>query len=242
MIKLFESFSEIDSICKKYDIKDYVINSDGSIIVYDDVDLQLKNLKSLPLIFNRISGDFNCSSNKLTSLQGAPEKVYGYFYCQHNRITSLIGAPIEVTVDFFCVNNLLSSLEGCPQKVGRSFYCGNNVLTSLKGVPRKISGDFECQYNKIWTFDDVPEYVSGSFYCNGNPIYQIWKLFNDYSKMELFNYYDIIRKIDKEDRAKYGINRFDYDERYGIVLERLNDFLEEIGKEPVEKVERYINI
>ena len=30
-LKLFESFEEIDEICKKYNIKNYNINTDGSI-------------------------------------------------------------------------------------------------------------------------------------------------------------------------------------------------------------------
>jgi hypothetical protein len=37
-LKLFESFENIDSICWKYNIKDYIINSDGSIDVYGHVD------------------------------------------------------------------------------------------------------------------------------------------------------------------------------------------------------------
>jgi hypothetical protein len=31
--------------------------------------------------------DFDCSSNSLTSLEGAPQKVGGYFYCSDNPVS-----------------------------------------------------------------------------------------------------------------------------------------------------------
>ena len=79
-IKLFESFNdfpntkeEIDSICKKYHIIKYTINDDFSIDVEGSVDLRSKGLSKLPLKFNKISGDFYCDDNKLTTLEGAPK-------------------------------------------------------------------------------------------------------------------------------------------------------------------------
>ncbi len=36
-LKLFESFEDIDKICKKYSIKNYTINTDGSIDVDGDM-------------------------------------------------------------------------------------------------------------------------------------------------------------------------------------------------------------
>ena len=38
-LKLFENFRDIDSICRRYCIENYTINSDGSIDVNGDVDL-----------------------------------------------------------------------------------------------------------------------------------------------------------------------------------------------------------
>ncbi len=205
MIKLFESFSEIRDICDKYGIRDYTINSDGSIDVDGNVCLYEKELTQLPLKFNYVTDRFYCQFNKLTSLEGAPVKVGGHFYCDHNYLTSL---------------------EGVPAEVGGHFYCQSNLLKTLKGVPRKISGIFDCQYNKIWTFEGAPDYAN-DFYCSYNPIYHIWKLFFDYSKIELFNYYDIIREVDGKP---------------AVIMERLNDFLEEIGKKPVIRVCGYLNI
>ena len=48
---------------------------------------------------------FDCSENKLTSFEGAPQKVGGYFDCSKNKLTSLVGAPQEVGEDFKCSQN-----------------------------------------------------------------------------------------------------------------------------------------
>jgi len=48
-LKLFESFEDIKEICKKYRIKNYTINTDGTIDVNNTVDLHNINLVKLPL-------------------------------------------------------------------------------------------------------------------------------------------------------------------------------------------------
>ena len=88
-----ESRQDIDSICQKYNIKNYIINEDGSIDVDGDVDLSNRELIELPLKFRNVSGYFNCSNNELTSLEGAPSSVGGNFYCSGNKLTSLEGFP-----------------------------------------------------------------------------------------------------------------------------------------------------
>ena len=66
--------------------------------------LNLTSLTELP-IPEYVSGDFSCSYNKLTSLEGAPEYVGGDFYCIDNDLTSLRGAPEYVKGDFYCLSN-----------------------------------------------------------------------------------------------------------------------------------------
>ncbi len=170
----------------------------------------------LPLKFNKISGSES-------SLNGPKS----YFDCSHNYLTSLEGAPKEVGDHFYCEYNRLTSLRWCPEKIGGSFWCHENQLTSLEGIPRIISGDFNCRNNKIWTFEGAPEHITGYFDCCGNPIFNIWRLFQDYSKVELLNECDPIREIDG---------------KQAVVLDRLNGFLEEIGKKPVEEIDGYINV
>ena len=115
-----ESKEDIHSLCKKYDIRNYTINEDGSIDVDGNVYLNGKKLIELPLKFGKVSGHFNCSRetnlipawNQLTSLEGSPREVGGDFHCYRNQLTSLEGSPREVGGDFHCSNNQLESLEG----------------------------------------------------------------------------------------------------------------------------------
>jgi len=121
-LKLFENFdqSEIDKICKKYNIKNYTINPDGSIDVDGHVWLVNKDLTKLPLKFNRISMAFNCSGNRLTSLEGVPKEVGGLFDCSDNNLTSL---------------------EGCPNYVGGSFDYSYNPISIIIDL-FNIDGDY----------------------------------------------------------------------------------------------------
>jgi hypothetical protein len=76
-----------------------------------------------------VKGDFDCSDNSLTSLQGVRFGVVsGDFSCYENSLTSLVGAPQEVGGDFWCYENSLTSLEGAPQKVGGGFHCFDNPV------------------------------------------------------------------------------------------------------------------
>jgi hypothetical protein len=126
---------------------------------------------------------------------------------------------------FWCHNNQLTSLEGCPSGVGGEFWCHNNQLTSLEGCPSGVGGNFRCHNNQLTSLEGCPSHVGGYFQCNDNPVHNIWKLISSDNKfdsgiMDLFNDYDPIR----ED---------------GIILDRLNDFLQAIGKEPVGGVKGY---
>ena len=54
--------------------------------IQGDVDLSNLYLKELPSILTnvKVTGDFYCHGNKLTSLVGAPSSVGGNFYCNGN--------------------------------------------------------------------------------------------------------------------------------------------------------------
>ena len=201
-LKLFESLEDIHKICRKYKIKNYTINSDGSIDVDGSVNLSLLNLTKLPLKFRNVSGSFNCYHNQLTTLEGCPTNIRGNFYCDNNNLTSL---------------------EGSPNSVYGYFNCDYNNITSLEGAPTYVGGYFNCGYNKITSLEGFQSHIVGNFYCGYNPVFEIWKLFRDKSRIELFNDYDIIRGTD-------------------IVIDRLNDFLITIGKKPVKSVNGYNNI
>jgi len=76
----------IESICQEYDIQNYTINSDGTVDVDGIVDLSRRNLSKLHLKFGRVTGNFYCYNNKLTTLEGCPKVVGGEFYCYDNPL------------------------------------------------------------------------------------------------------------------------------------------------------------
>ena len=224
--RIFESLEDIHLICKKYDIQNYTINHDGSIDVDGDVYLSTRGLVKLPLKFRNVSGYFSCGGNKLTTLEGVPQSVGGDFYCNSNQLTTLEGAPQSVGGYFHCSYNKLTTLEGAPQSVGGYFSCYNNQLTTLEGAPQSVGGYFSCYNNQLTSLEGAPQSV-GDFHCNDNPVFVIWDLFKDYSLVEFFNDCDIIH---------------DGDRTPSVVIDRLNYFLQEIGKDEVKSVKGYNNI
>jgi hypothetical protein len=121
---------------------DWKYNQDtGLVDVSGRFDCGSKGLKDfLGIGFGKVSGDFYCSNNQLTSLEGSPSEVGGGFYCGYNQLTTLEGSPSRVDGNFNCSNNQLTTLEGSPGEVGGSFYCNDNPLKSLKGAPEIIRG------------------------------------------------------------------------------------------------------
>jgi hypothetical protein len=82
-----------------YELVDGLYNVKGSVRL-------IKQVEKLPVKFGKVTSYFYCSSNKLKTLEGAPEKVGG---------------------DFFCFCNYLKTLEGCPKKIGGYFFCDRNL-------------------------------------------------------------------------------------------------------------------
>jgi hypothetical protein len=135
-LKLFEdkqTESDIAEICKKYNIQNWSINSEGLVDVVGDVNLYMFKLTKLPLSFGYVSGDFDCPDNKLTNLEGCPLVVGGHFNCNDNKLTDL---------------------EGCPKSVGGHFYCGYNKITSLRFAPEQVDGIVRVLPNPI---SDIPK-------------------------------------------------------------------------------------
>ena len=157
----------IKEICEKYWIENYTINLDGSIDVYGSVDLSHYEITELSLKFNIVTGDFTCSDNKLTTLEGCPKFVGGYFSCMYNNLTSLEGGPKSVGRYYSCSCNYLTTLKGCPKSVGGIFYCYENDLTtnisdieefeqfhtSLKERGLNVSSNYFAKNYKEWNLN-----------------------------------------------------------------------------------------
>ena len=122
----------------------------------------------LPVAFDRVDGNFHCTNNYLTTLEGAPNSVSGDFACYNNQLTFLKHAPNSVGGDFYCGSNDLTTLEGAPKSVIGMFDCGFNRLTTLEGAPNSVGGDFLCTLNKLTSLEGLPV-VPGTLYLSYSP-------------------------------------------------------------------------
>jgi len=110
-IKLFESQEQlIHEFMKKYEIENYTITPEG-VDVHQNVHLFNRKLTEFPFQFNIVHGFFECSDNKLESLQGAPRVVHGSFYCDNNKIKSLQFCPKFVEGNLDCNSNPIEPWE-----------------------------------------------------------------------------------------------------------------------------------
>jgi hypothetical protein len=242
-LKLFESFEDIDAICRNFNIRNYTINFDDTIDVRGTVQLSHNRLAKLPLKFGIVSGSFFCNSGALTSLEGAPKEVGGNFYCNSNELTSLEGGPSEVKGDFICFGNKkFTSLKGSPNKVGGNFdcsysnltklecstievgaefHCGGNVLTTLVGSPQKVYGGFNCCSNNLINLAGFPEFFEGSVVYFGNPVSEILDLFES----------------DDVPRAIAYINEWDVIQDNTVILQRLEEVMNTLQMAIPQRIE-----
>jgi hypothetical protein len=62
---LFSKEGKVKRICRTYGIRNYTINSDGSIDIDGNVDLTYKISEKLLLKFGNVSGSFYCDNNPI---------------------------------------------------------------------------------------------------------------------------------------------------------------------------------
>ena len=140
----------ISLICKKYGIENYTVNPYGSIDVAGNVFLYKKGLTELPLVFNKVSGNFDCGDNNLTTLKGSPRWISGDFYCDNNQLTSLEFSPDYVGDNFWCLYNNLTD-NYCDTEIGGYFY------TSLEqaGLTEHNYNEWRKLYKRKQILDDI---------------------------------------------------------------------------------------
>ena len=101
----FNKREEIEKWLDTYKIKNYEINDDLTVNVNGNVQLNNINLKEILIKFNKIEGDFDCSHNKLKSLEGSPKYIEGECNYSYNGLTSLEYFPKYIKGNFYCNNN-----------------------------------------------------------------------------------------------------------------------------------------
>jgi hypothetical protein len=210
--ELFEDQTEIEELLKEYfDITGApTINADGTVNIEGHCFLKTTiKVSQLPVKFGKVSGNFYCADNKLTSLVGAPQSVGGYFNCSNNQLISLEGAPQAIGAGFYCYRNQLTSLVGSPQSVGGDFYCNDNRLTSLVGAPQSVGGDFHCNDNRLTSLEGGPQSVGGIFNCDWSPTLPllrtvVYKRVGIYKGNDLFEeIIDILNSSIKDNPGSY---------------------------------------
>lgn len=171
-----DDIQKINTFCERYQIMNYTINDDessddyGSIDVDGTVYLVRIGITKIPIKFNKVTGDFNCYSNGLTTLEGGPKYVGGNVDCSLNKLTDLKGSPLEVGGSFTCYKNNLTSLSGSPKEVGRDFNCQENKLTSLADGPENVGGNFYCTENNIYNLKGLETKIKQYLTLYYNPI------------------------------------------------------------------------
>jgi hypothetical protein len=132
------------------------------------------------------TGSLIINSLGIESLYGCYKEIVegnyntGDFYCSTNKLTSLEFGPDRVDGDYDCSDNNLTNLKHCAEHIGGDFRCDNNKITSLEFMPKNIGlgkrngkGDFYCQYNELTTLHDIHKrvkWINSTFNCHGNPI------------------------------------------------------------------------
>lgn len=95
-------------------IDDYTVDHEGSISVNGNVkfpEVMGYHLK-LPLKFKKVTGDFDCSCLKLTTLFGCPVEVGGDFNCTYNQLLSLEYVPLKVMGNLILDSSIPSLYSG----------------------------------------------------------------------------------------------------------------------------------
>lgn len=99
----FRKLNEEEKVKKWLDnmnIKKYTINDNLTVDVDGDVSIVYQDLKSIPVKFNIVKGDFNCYKNELTDYKGFPRIIGGSSDFSFNKMNSFIGFPEKIGLDF----------------------------------------------------------------------------------------------------------------------------------------------
>jgi len=158
---------KISDICEEYSIINYTINKDGSIDVDDNVFMRMKHLTKLPLVFNKVSGYFDCSMNELTTLEGAPKEVGAYFDCSSNSLTNLKGISTSIDGMLYADYNRITTLEYMPNIIGDDVEFKSNPIDYI-------------YTNYIKSIDNI-ELFNDYRIIEGNNLYL--NRFNNYAKI-----------------------------------------------------------
>ena len=127
------------------------------------------------ITFAYVSGSFDCSKNSLTNLDCAPRKVDGDFNCSYNQISRIegkyeIGGTRHGFGRFNCSHNKLEAISKA-SFYGREFDFSHNLLPNLKGADITLHVSYR-DGAEVGAY----YYVDSTIYLNNNKIKSFKKL------------------------------------------------------------------
>jgi hypothetical protein len=177
---------------KELGIRNYTITDKGMVIVDGDVNIHNMELTRIPVRFLKVSGNFLCNDNLLTSLYGCPRTVGMSFDCGQNMLTSLKDCPRVVNRMFRCENNQLESLGDGFGRIGGDFVCwGNNVKFTRGDVlgAFKVAGDVYVESNYYLVKENINEVTLGGSHLDRMDMGHKSKIKKWLDEMHIRNYF-----------------------------------------------------
>ena len=182
--ELYTLKKRVKTQCDKLRIKNYTINSDGTVDVNGDLNIYLiqENIKkgerhNILINFNKINGDVDINIQWWKAGRAGQlrlpftfNEVTGNFHANHNMLETLIGCPKKVGGCFDVRSNRLKTLEGSPETVGDYFSATSNSLDDLKGSPKYVGGNFDISDNNLKSLKGLSPRIDGTLDFNNNNI------------------------------------------------------------------------
>ena len=172
---MYKTKEEIKMWLDKKGVTNYIINQDLTVNVNGDVSIGFMSLKSIDVQFKKVTGNFYCNNNFLTSLQGCPQSVGGNFKCHTNQLATLEFSPEKVHVDFVFSGNPILSLIKRPCYVGGIFIGHNINISSLEGLP-----DFYGSFKISLKSKDKLKELESLYDVSGNEIWLTKKQYHTF--------------------------------------------------------------
>jgi hypothetical protein len=100
------------------------LDSENRVDISGDIDLRRlfgrRSHKTLPLVFGKITGNFQAVDLGLTTLEGSPYWIERSFDVRNNKLTTLKGGPSWVGLAYYARYNPLTDLDGLASHIGSS--------------------------------------------------------------------------------------------------------------------------
>ncbi len=165
----------------KHEEYGYVVNIDGG------VNLNNKNLTTIPVKFGRVKKHFNVFSNQLTNLDFCPNYVGTDFLIDGNNISSLEGMPRFIGGNAALNNNPIKNLKGMSQRIGLSIFLDNTLITSLEGIPKNVHNTLSVERCQLTSLKYCPKKIKGDFLFSENDVENLLYFPQEVSKLIFCN-------------------------------------------------------